>query len=238
MWVVKLADPTPELATLAQSLSGVGISISNDGQDYELTSAQFVTCDDTDSVKQKAEEIVSILNGVSRLVLDGKSSFRVGAVYKRREDGRRDITVFTEPINIRVGTFVTTSRLTHMDGTIEEIGYSDTAKQCIGVALQKDSVANVLRILESKPHDWVNLYRIFEIVASDVGGMDKISEMKWATKSKMRLFKHTANSPEAVGLEARHGVQSEQSPKQPMKIFEAQTMVKSIVRDWINAKSS
>ena len=41
MWVVKLADPPPELATLAQSFSGIGISISNDGQDYELTSGDI-----------------------------------------------------------------------------------------------------------------------------------------------------------------------------------------------------
>lgn len=84
--------------------------------------------------------------------------------------------------------------------------------------------------------DWVNLYRIFEIVACDSGGLDAINANAWATKASMKLFKHTANSPGALGLDARHGTETTQPPKQPMTISEARALVNSIVHAWLRSK--
>lgn len=237
MWVVQLAGDASDLAALAQSLTGNDINISHDGQDYVLMSDQFTAGDDVSAVRQKAEGLVAVLNGASRLALDAINSIRVGAVYRRREDGKRDIFVFPEPAVIRFRAFAPTVKLTHADGTVEEFHPADPVKQWASVALSNDAVANVFRIFAGGTLDWVNLYRIVEIVASDVGGLDAIDANGWATKSSMRLFKQTANSPGALGLDARHGAETTQPPKHPMTISEARSLVNSIVHAWLRSKT-
>ncbi|MGI6417648.1 MAG: hypothetical protein ACOX1P_18495 [Thermoguttaceae bacterium] len=236
MWVVQLAGDTSDLAALAQSLTENDINISHDGQDYVLMSDQFTEGDDANAVHQKAEGLAAVINGASRLALDAINSIRVGAVYRRREDGRRDIFVFPEPIVIRFRAFAPTMKLTHANGTVEESHPAEPVKQWARVALKNDAVGKVFRILAGGALDWMNLYRILEVVASDVGGLDAIDTNGWATKASMRLFKHTANSPGVLGLDARHGAEKTHPPKQPMAISEARALVNSIVHAWLRSK--
>jgi hypothetical protein len=238
MWVVQLAGDTCDLAALAQSLTGSDINISHDGQDYVLMSDQFADSDEAGMVRQKAEGLVAVLNGASRLALDAVQSIRVGAVYRRREDGRRDIFMFAEPAVIRFRASAPTVRLTHADGTVEEFHPADPVRHWAGFALRNDAIANVFRILAGGTLDWVNLYRILEIVDSDVGGLDAIDANGWATRASMRLFKHTANSPGALGLDARHGAEATQPPKLPMIISEARALVNSILHAWLRSKAA
>lgn len=73
-WMVQLTGDTSDLSALAQSLMGTDINISLDGQDYILTSDRFAPADDAAVVRQKAEEMVTLLNGGSRLALDTTES--------------------------------------------------------------------------------------------------------------------------------------------------------------------
>ena len=236
-WMVYLAGDTSGLSALAQSLTGTDINVSHDGQDYILTSDRFTPADDAAVVRQKAEDMVALLNGGSRLALDATQSIRVGAVYRRRDDGLRDIFVFPEPLVIQFRVISPTVKVTHTDGTVEEFHPADPVKLWVALALSNDAVANVFRLLSSGTLDWVNLYRIFEIIAADVGGLDAIASDGWGTKASMKLFKHTANSPSALGLDARHGAETTQPPPQPMLISEARTLINSLIHAWLRAKT-
>jgi hypothetical protein len=235
MWAVQLAGDATDLAALAQSLTGSDINVTHDGQDYVLISDQFAENDEAAAVRQKAEGLVAILSGACRLALDAIHSIRVGAVYRRPVDGKRELFVFPEPAVIRFRAFATVT-LTHADGTSEEFHPADPVKQWAELALENDAIADVFRLLASGTLDWVNLYRIFEIVVSDVGGLDAIDANGWATKASVKVFKHTANSPGALGLDARHGAESTQPPKEPMNISEARALVNSLVHAWLRAK--
>jgi hypothetical protein len=235
--MVYLAGDVPDLSALAQSLTGSDINVSHDGQDYILTSDRFAPTDDAAVVRQKAEDMVALLNGGSRLALDATQPIRVGAVYRRRADGLRDIFVFPEPLEIRFRVISPTVMMTYADGTVEEFHPADPLKPWMALALSNDAVANVLRLLSSGTLDWVNLYRIFEIIAADVGGLEAIAANGWGTKTSMRLFKHTANSPGALGLDARHGAETTQPPPKPMLIAEARTLINSIIHAWLRAKT-
>lgn len=236
-WMVQLAGDTSDFSALAQSLTETDTNVSYDGQDYILTSDRFASADDAAAVRQKAEDMVALLNGGSRLALDATQSIRVGAVYRRRDDGRRDIFVFAEPAVIRFRAISPTVKVTHADGTVEEFHPADPVKQWMVLALSNDDVANVFRILSSGTLDWVNLYRIFEIIAADVGGLDSVVSNGWGTRTSMKLFKHTANSPCALGLDARHGAETAQPPPKPMTISEARTLINSIIHAWLRAKN-
>jgi hypothetical protein len=236
-WMVQLAGDTSDRSALAQSLTGTDLNVSHDGQDYVLTSDRFAPADDAVAVRQNAEDMVALLNGGSRLALDTTQSIRVGAVYRRRADGLRDAFIFPEPLVLRFRAISPTVKVTHVDGTVEEFHPADPVKPWLALAFANEAVAKVFRILSSGTLDWVNLYRIFEIIAADVGGLDSIASNGWGTKTSMQLFKRTANSPGVLGLDARHGAETTQPPPKPMLIAEARTLINSIIHAWLRAKT-
>jgi hypothetical protein len=236
-WMVQLAGDTSDLSALAQSLTGADINISHDSQDYVLTSDRFEPDDDAAAVKEKAEDMVMFLNAGCRLALEATQSIRVTGVYRWHDDGRRDIFLFPEPLVVRLRVFAPTLTVTHANGTIEESHPADPVKQWTSLALSNEAVANVFRILSSGALDWINLYRIFEIIGGDVGGVDGIASNGWAAKTSMKLFKRTANSPGALGLNARHGAERAQPAPKPMSISEARTLINLITHAWLRAKT-
>lgn len=83
----------------------------------------------------------------------------------------------------------------------------------------------------------MNLYRILEIVATDVGGTASIVSAGWTTTASIKLFKHTVNSPEAVGLDARHGANVITPPAKPMSIAAACMLLIAIADAWLRSKT-
>jgi hypothetical protein len=238
MWAVQVTGDAADLAMLARSLTGAGIKVFLDGQEYLLTSDRFAEGDEAKVVRQKADDMLSLLDGASRLGLNSIQSIRAGGVYRLGENGRRDAFVFLEAAVLHCRALAPTVKLTHTDGTVEEFHPADPVKEWIGLALTDDAIAKVFQILASGSLDWVNLYRIFEIIMSDVGGLKTIQGNGWATKTAMELFKRTANSPGASGLEARHGAETTEPPERPMTISEARALVTSIVRAWLRSKAT
>ncbi|OQX10169.1 MAG: hypothetical protein BWK80_46020, partial [Desulfobacteraceae bacterium IS3] len=134
----------------------------------------------------------------------------------------------------RLSTLITDS-----DGKIiEEFHMADPINDWIRIANSDDNVATVLRLIGSKGSDWVNLYRIFEVIQKDVGRTDKIVSNGWATETSLKRFKHTANSPTSIGDEARHGKEPTSPPAKPMGIHEAKSFIENIIHNWFNSKKT
>ncbi len=237
-WLVQLGcDPT-DLSALAQSLTGPEFSISHDGQQYVLASSHFNAGDDAKTVREKAVQFTTMLSGAARLALDAQQSIQVGAVFRNLPDGKREIFAFLEPGVIRFRAMSPTVKVTHANGTEEVFHPADPIVTWLPAALADKAIADVLALIAGGVLDWVNLYRVFEIVEADTGGIDKIVANDWATKTSMRLFKHTANSPGAIGLDARHGTQSAQPPAAPMSLSEARSLINAIIHAWLRAKTA
>ena len=198
-WRVQLVGDSSDLSALAESLKAADINISHDGQSYFMTSSAFDPGIAAQEVRNKAQAIADLLNGATRLVLDSSQAIQVGAVYRIRDDGGREIHAFPEPLVLHLRGMAASVRITHADGTVEEIHPADPVKEWLAIAGKSEAVAKVLRLIAGEVLDWVNLYRILEIIAEDVGGPDAIASAGWATKGSLRLFKHTANSPGALG---------------------------------------
>jgi len=97
--------------------------------------------------------------------------------------------------------------------------------------INNDRLLNdIMALLFEKGTDWVNLYRIL-----DSFGDKKLISCEWITKKDLRLLKHTANSPGAIGNEARHGSQDNIAPSKPMLLNMAQVLVKKIIWHYIES---
>jgi hypothetical protein len=232
-WSVWLAGDSTDLEMLADALDEPELRVLRCGEGFVLQSSRFEVMTDASMVREEAERIAESLTGAASLHLDSPRPITVGGAF--REDGpRKDIYVFVE--NAAAATaraLPPTIALSSPSGPTQVQRPADPIVPLVKKALSDPNVAKVLRLRDSANLSWVELYRVFEVVEGSIAPAS-IDSRGWATKSELRLFKHTANSVAAAGDEARHGSEATQPPKDPMSIDEARALIDRIIRSWLS----
>jgi hypothetical protein len=83
--------------------------------------------------------------------------------------------------------------------------------------------------------NYINLYKCYEVILSDVGGRVN----GWVEKSSLKRFSHTANSPTAIGYSlARHGRENSVPPEEPVTLADADALIRRLIIAWITDKAS
>ncbi|MDJ0516324.1 MAG: hypothetical protein QNJ74_08720 [Trichodesmium sp. MO_231.B1] len=106
-------------------------------------------------------------------------------------------------------------------------------KDWLLLAQEDEKVKKVIHFLTSYEHNFINLFKIYEIIRGEVG-RKKIEG--WVTKKKVSDFTQTANHPDAIGYEARHGIGQGEPPKNPMSLSEAQNLIFDVIKKWLDWK--
>lgn len=235
-WFVQLTGERFDLEELSKALNSPELCVTQEGKDFILKSTEFKFLKDADDVRNKAREILSLINGAARLTLGMQKSLAVTRVVNVRDDGTRQITGFvsiSETINPRDKVSISTITT---NGIVQEIHQVGPIPSWITTAQHDTNIAKALRLFGNENQDWVNLYRIYEVIESDVGGVSNIVDKGWATKKALKRFKHTANSPTTIGDDSRHGKDTTQPPKNPMELSEAKSIIKTLIHNWLNLK--
>lgn len=233
-WEVQIAGNESDLRELSKSLNGDNLSIEEKDGQYFLLSSQFDGSTNAQEVNSVASDILSILTGATKLSLGGRTPLQIANIARVGKDGGRDVFVsVSETIHLRSSLGL---KIERSDGTIEVVNPADNVSGWMQLGLANSTVAKALRLFGTKEHNWVSLYRLYEVIEEDFGGIDKIADEGWATKKSIRRFKHTANSPSAIGDAARHGTESTDPPARPMELGEARALVKFILRNWLSTK--
>lgn len=234
-WEVQIDGDALDLKELTKSLVDDELRVFDRKGQYFLQSNRFEELINSDEVAALAADILKVLTGAVRLSLGGKTPLHVANIARLRPDGGRDIFVtVSETIHARVSLGLA---ITRADGTKEFIHAANSVPGWLKLGLIDANVAKALRLFGTDEHNWASLYRLYEVIEEGVGGLDKIVNNGWATKSFIKRFKHTANSPGAVGDEARHGKESTTSPPDPMVISEARAFVELILHNWLRSKT-
>jgi hypothetical protein len=228
--VILKGDPT-DLKLLAESFANADTLIRQEGDLYTLSSSEFESLDEAGKIAVTVKALIEHINGALLLALGSNVPVSSGGVYELGPDGSRRIYASVH-IQGHCRAFAT-GQVVRADGTIEETRPADPVRQWSDLALRDKAVGDVLTLLGTKPADWVNLYRLYEIVENDSGGIERRG---WATRATIRNFKHTANHPEATGLDARHGHLSSDPPARAMLLGEAKALIHSIVQAWLREK--
>jgi hypothetical protein len=196
----------------------------------------FAACKTVDEVLQTSSKVLTILNGATRLALGGNSAITESGILQEHADGNSHFYMhFTEKINVRDS--VSIKVMDSSGNVVDEIGPADAVPVWVLLGLKDEAVEKVFRLFGHQ-HNWVDLYRIYEVIEHDVGGIDVIVDNDWTTKSSLKLFKHTANSPGAIGDVARHGKETSDRPPKPMLLSEARALVETLMHNWLRAKES
>jgi len=233
-WEIQLNGDAHDLKELKKSLTDDNLMICAKERQYFLKSSIFEKLTTYEEVASLAAEVLQILTGAVRLCLGGRTPLHVTNIAKVRPDGGRDIVVtVSETIHLRDTVGI---EITKPDGTSEIVNPADKIPDLMKLGLSDVTVAKALRLHGADEHNWGSLYRLYEVIEDDVGGIDNIVNYGWATKTSIKRFKHTANSPGAVGDASRHGKESTAPPPNPMDLCEARAMVEVIMHNWLRSK--
>ncbi len=233
-WEIQISGNETDLKELCKSLGDDELSIEEKEGQYFLVSSQFDELSNVEEIKSAGSDILSILTGATKLSLGGRIPLQIANIARIREDGGRDIFVtVSETIHLRSSLGL---KIERSDGTIEVVNPADNVLRWMQLGLADSRVAKALRLFGTQEHSWVSLYRLYEVIEEDVGGIDEIVNAEWATKTSIRRFKHTANSPSAIGDDARHGRESTTPPARPMELGEARALIASILHNWLSSK--
>lgn len=233
-WELQLTGDVFDLGELSKSLVDDELRVRERNGQYFLESNRFETVTTPEEVASLAKEILQVLTGAVRLSLGGRTPLHVANTARLLPGGTRDVFLtLSETIHART---TMDAEIVRADGKTEVVGPADRVPGWVRLGLADSKVAKALRLLGTDEQNWVSLYRLYEVIEEDVGGLDQIVKCGWAAKTALRRFKHTANSPSAVGGTSRHGKESTTPPADPMDIGEARALVELILHNWLRSK--
>lgn len=236
---IRLKNPEGEADALARALRKTHVKVGKeDGQivlfsddlvrnELEATNYPLIR-----EIWRRVHELIAIINGAG--VVEGGTINRLDLVYVDyvTPDGR------CEPMpNVADSDIVLPALRTNPP---------DRAP-FIALALIDGTVAKALRLF-SQGSDWVNLYRIYEIIWEDMP-KGRIHAAGWATNKEIDTFTRSANDPAITGDLARHGKISKGKKKTPrktkphksapqsaMSLAMARHLIKRLLRAWLSHK--
>lgn len=232
VWSVQIVGDNFDLDDLPGWFNSNELKVVKEANGYYLYSNRFSSVKDAKEVRIIAEKLVEKMLGAAMLIRSNLKPFKLGNVNRQNEDGSKDIYF---KVSIKASTRSKATFGVYSNGVAQKANTSKAAL-IFDVADNDKKVEHALRIWGKEPHDWINMYKILEIIESDVGG--KIYQEGLANKSEVDRFTQTANSVEALGDKARHGIKKVPLPKKPMTIQEAQYLIRSLINKWIDSKVS
>lgn len=242
-WQVQIHGWPSDLEHLAHHFTTPNRKVVRDtrGDGFVYETDSFIRCQTSEDVLNLASEDLRVLSGVLKLIRDSPEPLRVGAVYRLNANGGRDAFVsINETVCARAELGEVTVSTTGSDGNI--ITRQAPPPRTIAVANLSSTDANVakaLRLLAAPDHkSWVNMYRIHEVIELDVGGEHALIKKRWGLQKDLKRFKHSANSVEVAGDDARHGKEENIPPPNPMSIEAAAEYLMYVLQTWIAAKGA
>lgn len=195
---------------------------------YWLTSTTFDGLPDAASVSTAAKVLVARINGAMRARDPGYQPVRLRDRY-RSETGE----------HVVLGIASVTAR-----GKVNVWGIAiggTSAPRPIGprdyaaLAATDVAAADVLAILGRGELDWYDLYKVFEIIRTEVGDQKALVSVctGWGIAEHISPFRDSANHPGVSGEAARHARQSGRVPTDTMALQQGRAFIQDLARLWL-----
>ena len=229
-WLVLLEDvEKSDFDNLSNLLrSSDEFSLITDNSKYYLTSSRWESLTNHSAVYWEATKPLRDISAVARIKFTDFPLLKPDIIREVDEEGKRKRWVaLSATISVDSSSF--SIQLEGGQDIIPILEFESWMK----LAEEDEIVKNVFRQITEFDHNWINLYKVYEIVEKNAG-KKKIEQ--WITKDKIRQFKHTANSQSAIGDDARHGVDHNDPPKEPMSLYEADALIMTLLQKWLQWK--
>jgi len=238
-WELEIFGDENDLRALGHSLRKEEYLIQEKEGHFVLCGPVFSKFQDARAVREHGGKIVKSLSGLARLLLVSEKEIKTGAVFEIPENGGTNIFITPDPVTMRFKASLAVSAIViSKEGKIiEERRPTDPVPSLVKKSLDYEVVGRALRLRDEDHLGWVKLFRLFEVIESDIS-INEMTAKGWISKSRIRLFKQTANSQKAIGDKARHGKDTCVPPPKPMKISEARRLVDDLLKKWLSWKKT
>lgn len=227
-WKVQLEGPEKGLEELSDSFDE-DPRIFEEGEEYYLWYSGFEQLDESADIQDIGEDIVRTVRHLGELHSLRIKELEASRVVEIQEDGSE-----RRVIHVSASLTATATMSARVSVNGEELPpRAESTYEHTKLAL-KDAKVQELVELRDKGDYWVNLYRIYEYIQDNIESEQNIIDQGWWSKSEENLFTHTANSPEAIGHEARHGKPNGSPPPDPMDHAEAKSLIDNLINKWLN----
>jgi hypothetical protein len=235
-WMVKLIGSDLDLRSLHRVLSRAQVQVVQEDDTFYFASPDFEAFHDASAVYLKARDALPSLNWAGVYNTSDFKGVRLAEVVEIEVDGNRKVAHMLEAefiINIGVSAELSTTVSTGS----QIVAPRTVTELAIEMSSEDDAVRRVMRLWSDKPLDWVNLYRIFEIIRYDARTLRSAKAKDLASSKEAKRFTHSADNPEVSGDDSRHGTRKYDPPRDPMTLQQARGFVRRLFETWIRAKS-
>jgi hypothetical protein len=233
-WLVLLDVKKSDFDNLSNLLrSSDEFSFIPENSKYYLTSSRWESLTNHSAVYSEATKPLQDISDFARIHFTDFPLLKPDTIYEVDEEGKRHgRSALSATIN--VGSSCSVSIQLEGGQDIIPILEFDSWRKLVE---EDEIVKDVFRQFREFDRNWINLYKIYEIVKKDAGQKNNIDRIKqWITKKKISDFKQTANSQSAIGDDARHGVDKHAPPKEPMSLYEADALIMTLLQKWLQWK--
>jgi len=234
-WHVNLQGDDFDLAALAARFTSQDFRIQREGTVYCLMADELNTLEDPREVRDAAERILQPLNGLAKLMLNARRPLSVSSLYQIKGDRKNHHYLLADAGSLSLQESAAVLKI-GSDGTSEAVQQQDPMHSQLSLSWVDENVKRVLSLYGKADQTWKDLYPIYEIIESDLGGEAALVDKGWTSRNQIERFARTANSPEASGETARHGIPKGAPPSNPMTPSEGKEFIASLILKWIESK--
>lgn len=231
-WSVQISGDEFDIEDLPKWFKDPELQVVKESDGYYLKSTLFESMTDATLVRTKACYLMELIVGSAKLFRPDIREIKLGSVTEKTPNGHKEHHVLLAS-NINIRSKVSSISLV-VDGK-EESDHIPRPAEWAKIAGKNRIVRQALKFWVTGYKDWINLYKVLEVIESDVGG--KIYVNGWAPKAAVNRFTQTANSYSALGNDARHAKNHIPPPAKPMNIKEACSLIKVLLEKWIDSKA-
>lgn len=222
-----------ELEYLEENLESTEFDLYSERIEYEdeehklffIEKEEFDNLDNSE-IKDATMPIIRKISALATLRSQIHYSFDIGKIVRSEDNSE------LKEISIEMDTVI---KQGFDDSDDHHSGWLEAAEENIRV----EHMLNMLSV----GFDWYNLYKLFELMEDDEGWIWKQDEYE---DDRIELFAATAQSFDAIGLEARHydtknskGEKEYKVPKEtePMSHSEAKSIIRNLCESYLEDKS-
>lgn len=230
-WLVELIGESIDLQCAYTVFHNNEPEVINEDGKYFLRTKEFDGLLNAENVRNRAKEIIKFLSDTIYLQYRDSRPIKGGQIISIDENGKRSFYLFAEG-EIQLRGVVSNLLNSNTTPPIQE----NQAVHFYRIASDNVVVADVLAFFSRG--DWINLYKVFELIRDEVGGKEHLITKKWVNKKDLTRFTMTAQSRKSIGDQARHASENFPPHPNPMSLHEARVVIGNLVDSWIKSYSS
>jgi hypothetical protein len=210
-WLVQLKGDLPDLQEISYCFPDGNIYVLSEHEQVYLAGQEFEMYDEASYVRDAALKALDEMSGVISLLWSGFQKPTVDKIIRERDDGSLETTLFVPSAYLRIKTG-------HL--TVNGVKGRSEAQQLLDASRRNRHLNAAVSVWGDPPRTWSRLYHTLDEIEKALG-KSSVVKARFCTKPELDRFTQTANSAEAVGKDARHGLNRVKPNPNPMSLQEA-----------------